>query len=422
MRILVAPDSFKGSLGAAEAAGAIARGLARVWPDAVIDRCPLTDGGEGFLAAMLVPRLPAGAGGRQGEDAAAGGRQGEGAAAGGRQAEGAAAGGRLVEAETTNAVGERVTARYAELDGGDTVAIELSSAAGLVQVPADRRDPLHTTTYGVGRLIARAWERRPFKRLLLALGGSATVDGGAGLLEALGVRFLDDEGLPVPRGGGGLARLARIDTTALAPALREAEVMLAVDVTNPLLGPRGAAPVYGPQKGADPPRVAALEAALARYADALQAATGVRVHDLPGSGSAGGVPAGLVAIAGARCVPGFELAAEAVGLDARLAGCDLVATGEGMLDRASFEGKVVGRLAARCRPRGIPLVALVGMVTPEGEARLAELGGAAMTLVPGPIGLEEACARAEELLEAAACRFARVVSQGRGAPGGRSAP
>ncbi len=378
MRILVAPDSYKGSIDAASAASALARGLAHVWPDATIDRCPLTDGGEGFLAAMLVPRRPAGAGGR------------------------------LVEVETTNAVGERVTARYAELDGGDTVAVELSSAAGLVQVPRDRRDPLHATTFGVGRLIAQAWARRPFKRLLLALGGSATVDGGAGLLEALGARFLDEEGLPVLRGGGGLDRLARIDTSALSPALREAEVVLAVDVTNPLLGPRGAARVYGPQKGADPPRVAALEAALTRYADVLATATGVRVHDLPGGGSAGGVPAGLVAIAGARCVPGFELAAEAVGLDARLAGCDLVVTGEGMLDLASFEGKVVGRLAARCRTRGIPLVAVVGMVTAEGEAALTALGGAAMTLVPGPMAVDEACGRAEELLAAAGSRLARL--------------
>ena len=370
MRVLIAPDGFKGSLDAATAAAALARGVGRAWPDAEIEACPLSDGGEGFLAAM---------------------------------------GGRLEAAETTTAVGEPVTARYAVLDGGDTVAVELSSAAGLVQVPPGRRDPLLTTTWGVGHLIATAWARRPFRRLLLALGGSATVDGGAGLLEALGVRFLDAAGAPVPRGGGGLARLARIDAAGLSPALREAEVVLAVDVTNPLLGPRGAAPVYGPQKGADAPRVATLEAALARYADALEAATGVRVHALPGTGSAGGVPAGLVAIARARCVPGFELVAEALSLDARLAGCDLVVTGEGMLDLASFEGKVVGRLAARCQARGIPLVAVVGALTPEGEARLAELGGAAVTLVPGPMGLDEACERAEGLLEAAGARLAHLL-------------
>lgn len=367
MRILLAPDSYKGSLDAPAAAQALARGLARVWPGADLDVCPLSDGGEGFLAAL---------------------------------------GGTLSQAATTTAVGEPVTATYARL--GDTVAIELSSAAGLVQVPLAQRDPLLTTTWGVGQLIAAAWAERPFRKLVLALGGSATVDGGAGLLIALGARLLDADRAPIPLGGGGLARLATADFSGLSPALREAEVLLAVDVTNPLLGRRGAAPVYGPQKGADPAAVLTLEAALTRWADVLQASTGVRIHDLSGGGSCGGVPAGLVAAVGARCEPGFELAAAAVNLDQRLVGCDLVVTGEGMLDEASFEGKVVGRLAARCQAAGVPLVAVVGRITDPGEARLAALGGAALSLVPGPLSLDAACANAEALLEAAGARLARL--------------
>lgn len=370
LTILVATDSYKGSLGAAEATRAIARGLAAARPDAVIDACPLSDGGEGFLEAM---------------------------------------GGRIEHAATTNALGEPIEAAYAVLDDGETVAIELSSAAGLVQIAKERRNPLITTTYGVGTLIAEAYAKHRFKRLLLALGGSATVDGGAGLLTALGVRFLDHKDHPVPLGGGGLGRLARIDASGLSPALRDTEVLIAVDVTNPLLGPRGAAPVYAPQKGAEPLAVAALETGLRKLADALEAATRVRVHDLPGTGSAGGVPAGLVALAGARMEPGFELVAKAVRLDERLAAADVVVSGEGQLDRSSFEGKVVGRLAARCRARGARFVAVVGHVTPEGEALLGQEGGAAFSLVPGPMDQHTAMVWAERELERTGRALGRIL-------------
>lgn len=362
--VLVATDTFKGSLSAAGATRALARGLAAGWPDARIDACPISDGGEGFVEAVVQ-----------------------------------AAGGAIERAATTNALGEPITAAYGVLDGGATVAVELSSAAGLAQLPRARRQPLLTTTYGVGALIAEAHARHGFKRLLLALGGSATVDGGAGLLTALGMRFLDAAGAEIPLGGGGLGRLERLDASGLAPWLRDVTVQLAVDVTNPLVGDRGAARVYGPQKGADAPMVEALERHLTRYADVLEAATGTRVHELPGSGSAGGVPAGMVALAGAGMVSGFELVAEAVGLEARLEAADWVVSGEGQLDHSSFEGKVVGRLAARCRARGVPLIAVVGNVDPVGDAMLSEAGGTAISLVPGPMTTEAAMAGAEPLLE-----------------------
>lgn len=361
--VLVATDTFKGSLSAAGATRAIARGLAAGWPDAHIDACPISDGGEGFVEAVVQ-----------------------------------AAGGAIERLPTTNALGEPITAAYGVLDGGATVAVELSSAAGLAQLPRARRQPLLTTTYGVGTLIAAAHARHGFKRLLLALGGSATVDGGAGLLTALGVRFLDEAGAPIPLGGGGLGRLARVDVSGLAPWLREVTVQLAVDVTNPLVGDRGAARVYGPQKGADAAMVESLERHVTHYADRLAAATGTRVHDLPGSGSAGGVPAGMVAIAGAGMVSGFELVATAVGLEARLDAADWVVTGEGQLDHSSFEGKVVGRLAASCRARGVPLIAVVGNVEAVGEAMLSEAGGTAFSLVTGPMTTEAAMANAEPLL------------------------
>lgn len=372
--ILVAPDGFKGSASAREAAEAIARGLAVVWPDEKILAMPMTDGGEGFLDVMVAAR-----------------------------------GAKLERYATTNALGEPIEADVAVLRGGRTVAVELSSAAGIAQLPRERRNPLVTTTYGVGQLIAAAYRRHEFSRLLLALGGSATVDGGVGLLEALGVRFLDAEGQPIPRGGCGLAGLARIDASGMHPVLR-GEIVVAVDVENPLLGSNGAAPVYGPQKGANPEMVQTLAGNLEVLADALEAATGVHVHAMPGTGSAGGVPAGLVALAGARMRPGFEIAAEALGLDNAMAKAQLVVTGEGQLDGQSFQGKVVGRLAARCRKRGLPLLVIAGRLDPEGERQLAEHGGAALALVPGPMTLEEAIPQTISLLEAAATRAARLLA------------
>ncbi|MDB5100286.1 MAG: glycerate kinase, partial [Cyanobacteria bacterium RYN_339] len=301
-----------------------------------------------------------------------------------------------------------IEAPVAVLVGGRVVAVELSTAAGLAQLAPERRDPLVTTTYGVGQLIKAAYERHPFQRLFLALGGSATVDGGAGLLEALGVKLLDAAGRPIPRGGGGLGQLATIDLSEVHPALR-AQIIVAVDVDNPLLGPLGAAPVYGPQKGATHQQVELLAANLTIFADALVAATGNRVHDLRGAGSAGGVPAGLVAIAQAEMTPGFELAAQALDLDDHLDRATVVFTGEGQLDGQSFQGKVVGRLAARCHARGIPLVALVGRIDPVGERMLEDLGGVAFSLVPGPMSYEEALRQAPELLEAIAARAARLL-------------
>lgn len=367
--VVVAPNTFKGSMTASAAAGAIARGVRRAWPDATVREVPLSDGGEGMVETLV-----------------------------------AATGGHVVTARVTDARGHPIEAAYGRLGDGRTVVVELSTAAGLVQLPPEQRDPLVTTTRGVGELVGAAWNDGPFGKLILSLGGSATVDGGTGLLGALGVRFLDEAGQELPTGGGALERLATIDRSGSHPLFRTAEIELAVDVTNPLLGPRGAAPVYAPQKGASPEAVRRLERALERLADVLERVTAVRVHDLPGTGSAGGVPAGLVALAGAGMVPGFELVARAVGLDERLAGADLVITGEGQLDRQSFEGKVLGRLLERCCDRGLPLLTIAGSLTEEGEELLASRGGAAQPLVPGPISLEAAMAQGEALLERATMR------------------
>lgn len=366
--VVSAPNTFKGSMSAAVAARAIARGVRAVLPEAQVREVPLSDGGEGMVETLVE-----------------------------------ATGGRIATARVTDARGGSIVASYGRLGDGQTVVVELSAAAGLVQLSPERRDPMVTTTRGVGELVLAAWQERPFEKLILSLGGSATVDGGAGLLQALGIRLLDAEGRDLPPGGGALSRLARVDAAGAHPLL-SARLELAVDVTNPLLGPRGAAPVYAPQKGATPRQVQELEAALAHYADVLAAVSGVRIHAMPGAGSAGGVSGGLVALARASMVPGFELVARAVGLDERLAGADLVITGEGQLDEQSFEGKVVGRLAERCRSRGLPLLVIAGSLTPEGETLLMEAGGLAQPLVPGPMSLEAAMREGEPLLERATMR------------------
>ncbi|HEY9854165.1 MAG TPA: glycerate kinase [Stenomitos sp.] len=367
--VVAAPNTFKGSMTAAQAARAIARGVRRAWPGAEVREVPMSDGGEGMVETLV-----------------------------------AATGGRIETARVTDARGGVIEAPYGRLADGTTVVVELSAAAGLVQLPSERREPLVTTTRGVGELVLSAWREHPFRTLILSLGGSATVEGGAGLLQALGIRLLDASGQELPPGGGALARLAAIDSSGAHPLLSAARIELAVDVMNPLLGPRGAAPVYAPQKGASPEDVRTLERSLERFADVLEAATGRRVRDVPGTGAAGGVPAGLLAIAGVHMVPGFDLVAQAVGLDARLEGAALVITGEGQLDRQSFEGKVIGRLAERCRSRAVPLVAIAGTLTEEGEELLKQAGGIAQSLVPGPMALEAAMREGESLLERATMR------------------
>jgi glycerate 2-kinase len=320
VRIVVAPDSFKGSLTAAEAADAVARGLARAVPGAEVLTRPVADGGEGTVAAAL------------------------------------RAGYRPRTATVTGPDGRPVDAVLA-VDGGTAVA-ELAAAAGigLLAAPA----PLTATTRGVGELLLAAVDAGA-RRVVLGLGGSATTDGGAGLLQALGVRLLDAGGRDVPPGGAGLAVLDRIEG-APDPRLRDVAVLVATDVDNPLTGPAGAAAVYGPQKGATPGDVALLDAALRRLAAVVRRDLGVELEDRPAMGAAGGTAAGLAAVLPVTVGSGAELVADLVGLDAALAGAALAVTGEGSLDAQTLRGKAPAVVAARARRAGVPCVALAGRV------------------------------------------------------------
>jgi glycerate kinase len=383
VKIVVAPQALKGSLDAADVGEAIAAGVRAVAPRADIEVVPVADGGEGTVTALV-----------------------------------AATGGEIYTATVTGPLGEPVQATWGTLgdqsgaSAGRTAVIEMAAASGLPLVPPARRDPRITTTRGTGELLRAALDAG-CTRILIGIGGSATNDGGAGMAAALGGRLLDAGGAELPSGGAALALLARIDTSGLDPRLRQTEVLVACDVTNPLTGPTGASAVYGPQKGATPEMVAALDAALAHYALVLTRDLGADVASVPGAGAAGGLGAGLMAFTGASLVPGARLVLDTLDFDARVAGAALVITAEGQLDSQTAYGKAVGAVAAAAHKAGAGVVALAGRIA-MGDATLAALGiDAALPLADGPLALEESMARAAELVTAAASRAMRLLLLGR---------
>ena len=354
--VVAAPDSFKGSLTAREAAEAMVRGARRaLGPAASVTAVPMADGGEGTLDALL-----------------------------------AAWDGQERRVEVRDALGRLRTARYGLSADSRTAVIEAAEANGLPHVRDVPPLPLEADSAGVGEL-ARAALDAGAEEVLLCIGGSATTDGGAGVLRALGARLLDAAGHPVPPGGGGLAAIDRIDLEDLHPQARHARWRIAVDVDNPLVGDRGAAAVFGPQKGATPEDVATLDAGLAHLAARLAHATGVPERDLrdaPGTGAAGGLPAALCAVLGAQVVPGSRLVADAVGLRAALAGADIVLTGEGRLDAQSLHGKVLDGVR-QCAPEGAAIVAVAGRVDLTAAETAAAGLTAAVSVARGPATEEE---------------------------------
>jgi glycerate kinase len=332
VRIVIAPDSFKGSLAADRAAAAIAEGVTRALPDAELVLRPVADGGEGTVAATL----------RAGYEP------------------------RVVRVSGPD--GRPVDAPIAL--HGTTAVVELATAAGLGLLA--RPAPLTATTHGVGELVRAALDAGA-RRIILGIGGSATTDGGAGMLQALGARLLDAAGTEVSPGGAGLAHLDRVDAGGLDVRLAGVELVVASDVDNPLTGPTGAAAVFGPQKGASPGDVEALDAALTRYATVLARDLGVDVSTVPGGGGAGGTAAGAVAVLGATVVSGAGLICDLVGLDDALAGAALAITGEGAIDEQTVHGKAPAEVAARARTAGVPCVAVAGAVRLDGN-RLAAAG------------------------------------------------
>ena len=379
MRVVIAPDKFKGILTALEAAEAMARGLSRVDPSAEIDRVPMADGGEGTVAALV-----------------------------------AATGGSYRTVTVTGPLGEPVVASFGLLGDGRTAVLEMASASGLWLVPPALRDPLRATTRGTGQLLLAALEAGA-RRVIVGIGGSATNDGGAGLGQALGFRLLDTHGRELEPGGGELDRLARIERTDQVAVLGSATIAVACDVTNPLCGPQGASAVYGPQKGATPEMVERLDRNLGHFADIVARDLDVAVRDIPGSGAAGGLGGGLVAFAGGRLEGGVNLVIEAVNLRERLHAADLCLTGEGALDAQSAFGKTAVGVARLAHSLRCPTLAIAGSIGPGAEAVLEQGVDAYFSICPGPVPIDVAIEKASELLENATAQAVRAFLAGRNA-------
>ena len=366
MRVLIAPQEFKGSLTAVQAADRFRAGLIASVADVEPDLAPMADGGPGTVDAIV-----------------------------------RSARGRTSIARVDGPLGAPVDARWGRIDDGRTAVIEMAAAAGLTLLASDQLDPRRATTWGVGQLILHALDAG-VDRILIGVGGSATNDGGAGAAAALGARFFDDHDRPLPPGGGALSRLARIDPSDLDPRLRDVPITVLCDVDNPLLGPEGASAVYGPQKGADPAAVRELDAALANYAGIIERDLSISVADTPGAGAAGGLAAGLIAFGGARLARGFSAVADAVGLESRIAQADLVLTGEGRLDSQSGYGKVVAGVAELAQRHDVPCLAAAGLVL--GDPRLPGLTDWEQS-APPDMPLAEAMAKSDELVAAAVERL-----------------
>ncbi|HKW06128.1 MAG TPA: glycerate kinase [Candidatus Dormibacteraeota bacterium] len=326
MKVLVAPNAFKGTLTAPQAAAAIAEGVREVFPDAEVIEVPIADGGDGTVEALVSARR-----------------------------------GAYRSADVDGPLGDPVEARYGLIDSGRSAVVELATSSGLTLIDPSRRDPRRASTYGFGQLLQAA-RAQGVNEIIAGIGGSATNDGGAGMAQALGIRLLDASGGDLPRGGAALINLERVDRSGLDPGWRSLRLRVACDVTNPLTGPTGASHVYGPQKGADPKTVEELDRALKRFGEV------VGVDDLPGAGAAGGTGAGLVAFLGASLERGAPLVVSATGFDGHLAGCDVVFTGEGRADEQTAYGKAPGEVARRASGAGIPVVLLAGSKGPGWQA------------------------------------------------------
>ncbi|WP_438764590.1 glycerate kinase [Kushneria sp. TE3] len=377
MHILIAPDSFKDALAATDAANAIAEGVRQAAPDAERTLCPLGDGGEGTLEALLV-----------------------------------ASNAEARSLEVHDALNRPRTAQWGWIADRRTAIVELAEASGLQHLTTEERDALHTTTRGVGELIHAALEEGA-EHLILTLGGSATNDGGTGMMSALGVRFLDKSDRVLAPGGAALADLARIDCSGIDSRLEGLTVEAAVDVNNPLCGDQGASAIFGPQKGATKAQVNQLDQALARLAEVTANATGQDHRDSAGAGAAGGMGFAALAFLSATLRPGIELVMEQVGFDQALERADLVITGEGRLDGQSLSGKTPIGVSRAAHRQGVPCVVLAGKLDSGWEKALEEGVTAAFALADGPMALEEALERTPELLSARSASIVRLFRHGR---------
>jgi glycerate kinase len=375
LKIVVAIDSFKGSMSSVEAASRVEIGIKRANPEAKVIKTPIADGGEGTVEALI-----------------------------------AGAGGTTRVRTVTGPLGLPVESVFGVLNSGAAV-IEMAAAAGLTLVPEDKRNPCLTTTRGVGELIIAALDQG-CKKIVLGIGGSATNDGGAGMAQALGISFRDKEGRELRAGGGALSSLASIDLSGLDRRVRDCEIVVASDVRNPLCGEFGASAVYGPQKGASPDMVRELDQNLAHLAAVTKDQLGADMADVRGSGAAGGLGYGLMAYCGAGIGSGIDTVLDIVGFDGHMADCGLVITGEGRIDAQSAYGKAPVGVARRAKRYGVPVIAIAGGIGEGADAVRNEGIDAIISTVDGAMTLEAAMKNCGPLLEGAAERIMRIINIG----------
>jgi glycerate kinase len=370
---VLAPDSFKESMTAKEVCIAMEKGIKKALPEAVCIQVPMADGGEGTVQSLV--------------DATEG---------------------TIYPVTVTGPLGEPVTASFGILGDGETGAIEMASASGIHFVTKETKNPLVATTYGTGELM-KACLDKGVKKIIIGIGGSATNDGGAGMAQALGVRFLDEKGEELGFGGGALDRLAKVDVSAIDSRLKDTQIFVASDVTNPLCGEKGASNVFGPQKGATPELVQILDQNLAHYADVLKAQLGKDIKDVPGAGAAGGLGAGLLAFTNASLRSGIDLVIEYTGLEQKVLEADFVITGEGGIDFQTQYGKTPYGVAQAAKKHGKPVVALAGYV---GEVDVLYSKGidAIFGILPKAMSLEDALASGRENIEKTCENIARLVA------------
>jgi len=376
MKIIIAPQAFKGSLKAPEAAQAMAEGVKSVINDVEIVLLPLADGGEGTVKAMVE-----------------------------------ATKGKLSVTEVHGPLGEMVNATWGILGDRKTAVIEMAAASGLNLVPRHSLDAMSASTYGTGELIQAALEAG-YHRIIIGLGDSATSDGGAGMAQALGIKLLDVQKRPIPPGGEGLSHLEHIDVTRLHPLIKESTIICACDVTNPLYGKEGAAYVYGPQKGATPEMVRQLDVGLRKFAEIIKRDMGKDISNIPGGGAAGGLAAGLLAFLDASLQSGIDIVCDSIDFDKHLVGTDLVLTGEGRIDRQTPRGKTISGIAVRAKKASVPVIAFAGELG-EGYQELYNIGiEKAVSIVPDSMEQEEAMVNAARLLRGAVERALQIYFPG----------
>ncbi|PAD34251.1 glycerate kinase [Terribacillus saccharophilus] len=370
MKIVIAPDSYKESLSALEAANAIERGFKMIFPDAVYNKMPMADGGEGTVQSLVD-----------------------------------ATNGKIEERTVTGPLGKPVKAFFGLMGDGETAVIEMAAASGLHLVPTEDRNPLTTSTKGTGELISAALDLG-VQHIIIGLGGSATNDGGAGMIQALGGRLLDEAGKDIGDGGGALAQLAVIDLAGLDNRLKDVRVEVACDVDNPLTGPRGASAIFGPQKGATPDMVELLDKNLSHFADIAEKALGKSFRDIEGVGAAGGLGASLLAFLNADLKRGIDIVLHAVDFEEAVKDADLVITGEGRIDSQTIYGKTPIGVAKAAKKYGVPVIGLAGSLSQDSDVVYEHGIDVLFSIVPGVVTLPEAFEHAAEYMEKTARNIA----------------